>query len=397
MLTGLLLALTVPATAGSHIGMASSVGKRASALNEAVKTRQPTPDSIENPSACAADPLSVPLIDLALPFHIEPLGHLAPPPHTFPTDHTYFQMNKSTDDTSSFNIYAPGQIKVTTVVQTTLLNATPPSTDYGIDFVPCSGILGRLGHVRNLGTDLAAALGPFTDCSTANGIQTCTKVVSISQEAGQVIGIQTGTTGSSLVGMDFGLFDFNKPAQSFISPERRSDYQNHIVCPYDYFAEPIRSNLEARFSRYDGLPRTVVPLCGEANQDLPGTAQGNWYPKGTPHTLGRWEDNSLALVHDNVIPSTGIFSVGLGVSASSLPANLYAFSPQPSGLVNRDFKDVTSDNNVYCYDSFTNFVPSNVILIKMPTSSTLLIERQNIADCSGGGWALTSSATEFER
>ncbi len=382
------------ALAGGGFGLASGVAKQhARTARPAVAASTPT---VTVP-ACTDAPLSVSLIDPALPFHIEPLGHLAPSPHTFPTDHTYFQMNKSTSDTSSFSIYAPADITITAVVATTLLNAVPPTTDYGFDFVPCPGLLGRTGHIRTLSPDVLSAIGPITDCTDSGGIRTCTKNVSVPEPAGHVVGTQTGVAGNTIVGMDFGLFDFNKPALAFLSPERRSDYQNHIVCPYDSFQEPLRSNLEARFARYDGAPRTTPPLCGTAMQDLASTAQGNWYLKGTPHALGVTDDNQLALVHDNIFPSTAVFSVGVSVTGSALPSGLYVFNPLPAGFVNRDFPAVSADTNVYCYDSFSQFPGTDVILLQMPTSITLKIERQSLAACGGGPWTLTPAATEFER
>lgn len=393
-----ILVLAAPARGGMHFGLAGNVANQQSKVTSppvAVSTgNSPT----TNLPACAEAPLSVSLMDVNLPFHIEPLGHLAPTPHTFPTDHTYFQLNKSTDDTSSYNIYAPARIKIQSVVATTFVNQVPPTTDYGLDFVPCSGMLGRLGHIRTLTSELLAAIGPLTNCtSPVAGLQECTNSNSAMLEAGQVIGMTTGLAGNSIVGLDFGLYDFNTAALPFISPERRSDYVLHTVCPYDSFAEPLRSNLEARFARYDGVPRTEAPLCGTAMQDSPGTAQGNWYVAGTPHTLGVTDDAQLALVHDNIYPSTGVFSVGNSVTGSVLPAGLYYFSPQSSGLINRDFPAVSADTHVYCYDSFSNFLNNDVILIQMPTSATLRIERQSLSGCGSGPWTLTAAATDFER
>jgi hypothetical protein len=85
------------------------------------------------------------------------------------------------------------------------------------------------------------------------------------------------------------------------------------------------------------------------------------------------------------------------MTASSLPGTQYYFQTvSGAGHVNRDFDEVTSDGSVYCYDTFMNLANS-IILVQLPTSTTLTIERQTAASCGAGPWTFTGSASNFVR
>ncbi|MEK6543232.1 MAG: hypothetical protein AABZ44_02190, partial [Elusimicrobiota bacterium] len=170
----------------------------------------------------------------------------------------------------------------------------------------------------------------------------------------------------------------------------------HVACGLDYLAEPYKSQLKARLGQADGtVLRSSAPVCGTSMQDVANSAQGNWFSSGAGYPADS-EDAQLALIHQNVDPSTGAFSVGNAIS--SLTAGVYTFSPVGSGLVNRDFKLVKADGNVYCYDSFSSGNGAGkIVLIKLVDSTTLRIEGQSAANCGAGPWAFSASYTEFTR
>jgi hypothetical protein len=298
------------------------------------------------------------------------------------------------------NVYSPGAITIYQVAASEYLRATPPFTDYTVRFSPCGGVQAYYYHVGALSADLQAKIGTINQyCSMYADGSTyyCTKSVNIKMSAGELLGTITGRVGSSFTTLDFGLYDHNQSALAFISPARQFPDEPYTRCPVDYYTEPLKTLLTARFGRYDGSElRTAPPVCGEIMQDLPGTAQGLWYVPGTPQSTVQDVSPHLALVHDNVNPSTGVFSVGTSMSASSLPGTQYYFSPSSSGHVNLDFNRVTSDGTVYCYDAFTNLLNS-IILLQLPTSSTLTIERQTAASCGSGPWTFTGNASSFVR
>ncbi len=141
----------------------------------------------------------------------------------------------------------------------------------------------------------------------------------------------------------------------------------------------------------------MAPICGEVEQDEPGTAQGKWYKLGTVEPLG--EDQHLALVHDNVDPSRGVFSVG--TSVPGLERNAWFFTPQSSGGVNRDFSQVTADGAVYCYEPVgrSGCPPGTplVILLQMTSETTIRIQKRDVARCDTGPWTLDADSVDFER
>ena len=103
------------------------------------------------------------------------------------------------------------------------------------------------------------------------------------------------------------------------------------------------------------------------------------------------EDPQLALVHYNIDPSKQIFSIGSSLDSIGIPSGSYKFIPETSGLINRDFKDVVDDGNIYCYEA-TN----QSILIKLTSPKTLSIGKNSSENCSNLSKEFTSFV-EFER
>ncbi|MBI4368676.1 MAG: hypothetical protein HY547_00445 [Elusimicrobia bacterium] len=173
--------------------------------------------------------------------------------------------------------------------------------------------------------------------------------------------------------------------------------QLHVVCHADYYPTAIKNTIEALFGEFDGSrKRTAQPLCGEFEQDEPGTSQGIWFATGTASPI-QDESKGLSLVHYNIAPSTAAFSiVSIGGSWSN---KVIFFNPLTSGLVNRDFKDITSNGNTYCFDNlyWGVFPGSDIILLKMLSSTQLRIEQQAAASCGLGPWSFGSTFKEFER
>lgn len=390
----LILVATSPSRAGFKLGLGSAVAEHDTAVIHDERLRHP----LLNLPACSDTMYSVSPIDLANTFALDPLGHMSGVGgHLFPTDHIYFYVAKATQTTPTFNVYAPGDMYIYQVASSEYPNASPSFTDYTLRFTPCQNLTGYFFHIGALSADLQSQVGSVTNCYryTDGSINYCTKEVEIAVKAGDVIGTITGRTGSSFVTLDFGMQDTNQPALAYVSPTRQIPEHLYTRCPLEKFEDPMKSQLIARLGKYDGTqPRTAEPVCGETMQDVPGTAQGLWYVPGTPQAMVTDPSPHLALVHDNVLPSTGVFSVGNSVS--TLPGTQYYFQTQTTGQVNLDFDLVTNNGTVYCYESFTNLLNS-IILLQVTSSTALKIERQNVASCGMGPWTFTSSATTFER
>ena len=336
-----------------------------------------------------------------------PLGNLGPPGHTFPTDHIYFHINRIDKSqwelgTVSVPVVSPGDVWITEFAVTEVLSNDPPLTDYGLTFTPCNEIHAFFIHLSSLTDELLAAVGTDFDLcheysiDGAGDFRYCEKKgVRIKLSAGEVIGTAGGNQYANA--LDLGVYDLRGPANAFANPDRWSDRTLYITCPLDYFVPEVQEALVQRLGAHDAsAPRTVEPICGEVEQDEPGTAQGVWMAAGTEFTYP--EDPHLSLVRDNLDPSKSVFSVGNGAGSSGLQWGLYYFRPLDSGLVNRAFRDVTP-GEVYCYENLLLRFdePSGVnIILELTSGTSLRIERINGA-CGAGPWTFTDSATDFER
>lgn len=328
---------------------------------------------------------------------IVPLGNLNPTSHIFPSDHLYIYLRlEEGGGTLQIPLVAPGEIIVTNVES--VEHVTAGFTDYGLGFtVPKNRYFsGRFVHMKSLSSVLADALtGVTPNCDTySTGGETytmCWYQTNIEMAAGEELGSIGGRAG--LWALDFFAYDRSLPPSPYANPARYDGYEvPYAVCAIDYYEEPLRSALESRLGDYSGsVRRTVEPICGEVNQDLPGTAQGNWFRQGFPDLYP--EDNHLALVHHNVDPTIPVFSVG--TQALTLNGGAYRYTPKASGLVNRDFADITADGQTYCFE--TPFLPGNIILIHLPDDNTLHLESQSSTSCGSGPWSFTEAMAIYQR
>jgi hypothetical protein len=237
--------------------------------------------------------------------------------------------------------------------------------------------------------------GPDEWCHeyTTGGIlyRLCSNDVEIEVSAGEII----GTAGEHHDQLDFGAYDMRTEPLQYANPDRFYKQLLHTVCALDYFTPELKEKLKAKLGDFQNQ-RTIEPVCGEVEQDEPGTAQGVWFVEDAESDPS--EDEQLALAHDNINPTTPVFSVGTSMEKSGLGCGLYYFTKSDSGFVNRDFKDVIPDN-MYCYEvtkRFENTVFSTIIL-QLTSSTTLRMERQDPTNCGSGPWSFGSTYTDFER
>ena len=331
-----------------------------------------------------------------------PLGQLSPSGHTFPVDHQYLYINGGTGQTTyrTPTLVAPADLYVTYVHAGT---TTPPGlADYTIEFSLCTEVYGQFGHVASIAPSLLAQVGAIDQqCQTyspggATQVSTCqTKTVDVLVHAGDVIGTAGGDPPHAIA-MDFSLWDSRVPALTFANPSRwpvsNDGFDSyHDVAASDYFAEPLKSQIAAILGTYDGsVHRTIAPLGGTIGVDVPGTAMGHWYNPSQPAFP---ETPHLAISPDNVNPNLIGFSIGQ--SQPGWNGGLLEFTPVNSGNVNRNPAQVTADGNSYCYESPGNWI----ILLKMPTSSTLqLEERQGTVMCATAQpWTFTGASFTYSR
>lgn len=332
--------------------------------------------------------------------YILPLGNLNPSSHVFPTDHVYFTLPKdSAGVPERKEVFAPSGGRIREARRMHYITDDGEWDDFSLGIEPCSTQSYLFMHMSEVTDELEASIGSYTDCqSYTTGswmVEMCRKEVDIAVAAGQQLGAAGGLAEGAHA-LDFQMMDANVPALDYVDPSRFDSRPNgldvlHVVCPLDYFEETLKDMLYAELGGPDG-PRDEAPRCGEVEQDEAGTAQGNWYYPGADLYP---EDNHLALVHDNVSPSRGAFSIGVNVGASTAA---YYFEPAMTGTHNLDFDLVTPGETVYCYDDLSTQWKNSAVrfLLKLETDSLLYIEA-GLGECGAGPWTLSASAVAFER
>ena len=395
------LVMAVTAQAALRFGLGDAVAKRSADLMNSAGTMDHSSGSFldESLASCPAGAVYDTLpTDLSTIAAIDPLGHVQPSGHTFPSDHIYFYASTTTVVTHA--AYAPGKVHVTDIASTEYLNASPVFTDYAIYFYGCKELITYYSHIRTLSPSLQNQLAHYPQNCTVystggSSFRRCDANTDITVQDGDLIGYA-----ATSAAFDFGSYDFRYTPSPFAAPARHTNSQQYYtVCPIDYFTPGPKSAMEAMLGRFDGgHARTMAPLCGQYNQDVPDTARGFWYFPGAPNVP---EDPHLALIFNNDYAPWETISVGTSLP-NHTPA-FFTFIPTHSGLVDREFSDITADGHVYCYDTFYDPVgqlgayAGTIVILQMTDSTTLRIETQSAADCSAGSWAFTSNAVSFDR
>jgi hypothetical protein len=310
---------------------------------------------------------------------IVPLGNVNPAAHTLPTRHIYVYPKMATpDDVSTaitIPVRAPGRLEIV------VIEFHPDSLDWSLHLKPCKDISLYFFHVQTLVPKIAAAVGNIADGGVKLTDFTA-KPVSIMVTPGQLLGHAKI--------FDMGIHDFRKSPLPFVNPARYAvDFPKLFAafpglaadpiaqklaklivpqavfnrCPIDYFRPKLRSALEARLADYDGEPpASGKPLCYSHMQDVPGTAQGNWFSDINPnHDALFAEERAVALITWNVNPTVQLFS--LNENVPGFTSGLLEAAAQPNDVnsafefpvregpqrINRRFAEI-KDDAIYCYD-----------------------------------------------
>ena len=301
---------------------------------------------------------------------ITPLGNLAPPGHTLPTEHIYIAVSNQGSTTEIIPLRAPGDIVITSVTSNPDFMA-PEREEYSIRFSLCEDIHGYYNHVKEISDDLKEELNKVacTQFSIGGG-DSCEKSISYKVVAGTVI----GGVGHLQGNFDLGTYDTRTNLEYANMDRYKGERSLHIVCPLDYFEQSIQTEL------YGKIVREEAPRCGTVLQDVPKTLQGNWF-FGDSTQIQPW-DWHLSFVHLNDNPNYKVISVG-GVFRDS---GFWKFLPTHSGTVNRDFDEVTADGKIYCYDNLKSRISgqndlSGKIIVELTSDIDLKIEYQS-GSCS---------------
>lgn len=341
-------------------------------------------------------------------FAFRPLGFVAPPIHVLPAKHSSFSVTPPGETGyRRFPVVFPGDVTVTSINTTEWIGQN--KTGYQLYFSPCDGFKAYFYHLGDLAPNLKNGLTTIENPSCRQypagkgiDVKLCQYQTSLTVKAGDLAGYS-----GDAAGVDFGAVDYNAPPLAFANPDDYTQELRSYVSPINYFTPEAKAQLLARVGSYDGtVQRTKEPVIGEIAQDIAGTAQGNWFPPGVNWAQIPFPDPApfLALVHDYV-GEEPVFSIGTAVEG--VTAGLYSFTPQMTGLVNRDFGDV-KPGTIHCYDNFKNGQTTGkmglgkiegILILELADHAHLKIEKIGTSGstCAAVPWTFTTKATTYER
>lgn len=344
---------------------------------------------------------------------ITPLGLLSPTSHVFPSPHLYFRVrltepNNYASLPAEVDVIAPTDIKITTIKFIEAKNK-PTFDDGMVAFGVCKEFKAYFDHLKTFSPKIKQAYDEktFKRCDEYSlgypnigqvDYKLCQVQVDIDIKAGEKIGTAGGGDGQKV--FDFGSFDKRKSPKQFAKPERWQGREHlvYLACALDYYPPELKTELKSRLGG-DGQKGEVRGAdCGEVIQDIPGTAMGAWVPPGTDQITH--EPPYLALVHDYVERQYLVFSMGESGQKAGLPVGTYTFLPKDEGMINRHFKDITSDGKVYCFETEFQYEANQndqtAITLDMPTPEKIRIGKLNSKSCGSGPWNMDNYA-EFVR
>jgi len=230
--------------------------------------------------------------------------------HVCPIDHGYFYPKPLRPGQPQFDVFAPADGFVVMIGHRTQLTGSSERQREYDDYAL------HIEHSATVYTfyDLLTQLDPailkeidqatrdrFTRKQMGPPIQTRIPV-----KAGQVVGKVGGRS------LDIAVIDTNTRLKGFLSPKLYGHYawRVHVVDPFDYFDEPLKSQLLKL------NPRTAAPRGGKIDHDIDGRLAGNWFREGSGGYPGDRRDprgywmGHLAFAYHHVDPSVVIVSIG---------------------------------------------------------------------------------------
>lgn len=329
---------------------------------------------------------------------ITPLGNISLPQHALPTEHTYHVLKRGPDGIPlNTEVFAPANLAVTTITHiSSIRDGQQRDNDYKVDMLLCKGVHIKFDHIRELSPKLAAAYTASKPKCQENQLagdlnKYCKVELNLTLSAGELIGMAGGGLPTAF---DFGATDDRSKPLEFANNQRYGGSTRQTVCPYDLYGQDMKD----RFYKLLGESaqrRIDAPICGTIAQDVPGTAQGNWFDGQGKSSQLEQQQKTMSLIHDNVDAKLGLLVLGRQNAK-------VIFTPTHSGLINREFSEVKPGQDVYCYQPTgsssraaygTQSVFKGSVLIRLASEAELDFEVTS-KDC---GNAAFTSPTRYSR
>jgi hypothetical protein len=238
--------------------------------------------------------------------HINPMGLMASG-HVVPTDHLSLVAKKSRDNEKLYDVLAVADGRVVMIQWRPNPKGGQPDPTVFDRAVDLKVVVEHADTCWSY-VDHLVELAPRIQTKAGDQLKPGRPMpVRIPVTAGEVIGkVRGGFT------FDFALVDTLRTNKGFVKPDQflqRDPHRMHVVDPFAYVDEPLRSNLLA-FN-----PRKAKPEGGKIDYDVDGRLVGNWYREGTggyAGPKGRWDYwvGHLAFAYHHVDPTQVIISIG---------------------------------------------------------------------------------------
>ncbi len=255
-------------------------------------------------SAATSQTPSAPLVHP--PMRIADVGAVTPMglmvgAHVTPSDHIYLFPKDMKAPRDAFDVFATADGAITRIQHRTSMQGSTEQAraydDYRIFIEHSPTLTTYYDLVTKLAPDIEqAARGGLGE---RGGFRGCIPV-----KAGQVIG-KVGQRS-----LDMGVVD-QTVARSFIVPEHYAlePWKLHTADPFDYMAEPFRSELLKLNAR------KAAPLGGRIDFDVDGTLSGNWFLENTNGYSGAGDPRGywmghLAFVRHHIAAENIVISIG---------------------------------------------------------------------------------------
>jgi hypothetical protein len=230
--------------------------------------------------------------------------------HVCPIDHGYFYPKPLRAGESHFDVLAPADGFIVVIGhRTQMAGSTERARDYD-DYALTIEHSGTFYTQYDLLTQLDRSVLDQLDAGVRErftrkqmGPPVPTR---IAVKGGQVIGKVGGRS------LDFGVVNTEVKLAGFLTPKLYGHYawRVHVVDPFDFFDEPLRSQLLAL------NVRKVKPFFGRIDYDVDGRLIGNWFRAGTGGYAGDRSDprgywmGHLAFAPHHVDPAKIVVSIG---------------------------------------------------------------------------------------
>lgn len=246
--------------------------------------------------------------------------------HVIPTSHGYFSPADRQSARDQYPVYAIADGNIVNVShrgQAVGDNQDPNhvTDEYQMWFEHSCTFYTYYDLLTSLSPDLQQAVGKLTGFENKN--------FRIPVKAGQLVGKVGGQT------VDFGVWNFEKAPDYFANPKSYEEDRPYLDDMFKYFAEPLRTQLQAKAAR------VAEPRSGKVNYDIAGKLVGGWFKEGSGGIQGpagvqqtadrRYWDGHLAIAYDYIDPTAIKFSIG-NYKGSATQFGVKGNAPDPATI-----------------------------------------------------------------